>query len=271
MHQQQRRRLIEETLVRAPLVTVEELAAKLAASPATIRRDISALARAGRLRRVRGGAEPLAHTLTQSLRTPSFDATRRVNLARKRAIAARAAALCEPGEAIIVNGGTTTYCLGEFIAQAGLQVLTNSLALAAYLAGEGNCRVLVPGGEICREQGLVLSPYEQDTVIDHFYAARMFTGAQAIRAQGLIEGDPVLIKAEQQLIKRAERLVALVDGSKFAPRGSLILCPLERIEMVITDTSAPPEALAMLAAAGVKVELVAVEADPAQEPAADAA
>ena len=259
MHLQRRRRLIEETLVRAPLVTVDELAAKLAVSPATIRRDISALARAGRLRRVRGGAEPLSEaTASGSLRTPAFEATRRLNLAAKRAIAARAAELCQPGEAIIVNGGTTTYCMGEFIARKNLQVLTNSLALAAYLVDHGDCGVLLPGGQVYREQSVVLSPYERDTVIDHFYATRMFTGAAAIRPQGLIEGDPLLIKAEQKLLAQAERVTVLVDGSKFAPRGSLILCPLARIDRVVTDESAPPEALAMLADAGVAVEQVAI-------------
>jgi DeoR family ulaG and ulaABCDEF operon transcriptional repressor len=258
MHQHQRRRLIEETLGGSTLVTVDELALKLAASPATIRRDITALARAGRLRRVRGGAEPLPSAHGSGLQAPAFEQARRAHLARKRAIAAHAARLCAAGDSIIVNGGTTTYCLGEFIAQRQLQVLTNSFALAGYLAGEGNCRVLLPGGEIHRAQSIVLSPYERDTMIDHFYATRMFTSALAIRPQGLIEGDPILIKAEQKLIDRAEELIVLADGSKFGPRGSLILCPLARIDRVITDDSAPPTALAMLREAGVRVEVVEV-------------
>ncbi|MEK0082293.1 DeoR/GlpR family DNA-binding transcription regulator [Benzoatithermus flavus] len=259
MHQHQRRRLIEETLGGGTaLVTVEELAEKLAASPATIRRDITALARAGRLRRVRGGAAPLPAARPRGLEAPAFEQARRVHHARKRAIAAHAARLCAPGESIIVNGGTTTYCMGEFIAGRELHVLTNSFALASYLASEGNCRVLLPGGEIQRAQSIVLSPYERDTMIDHFYARRMFTSALAIRPQGLIEGDPILIKAEQKLIDRAEELIVLADGSKFGPRGSLILCPLRRIGRVITDDSAPPEALAMLRDAGVPVEVVEV-------------
>lgn len=256
MHQQQRQRMIEETLDRAPVVTVDELAAKLAASPATIRRDIAAMARAGRLRRVRGGAEALAASATPGLATPSFERTLQAGFHAKRAIAAHAATLCAPGESIIVNGGTTTYCMGEHIARLGLQVLTNSFALAAYLIGNGNCRVLLPGGEVYREQSLVLSPYERDTMLDHYYAARIFTGAMAIRAQGLIEGDPLLIKAEQKLLHQAEELIVLVDGSKFAARGSLILCPLSRIGLVITDTSAPPEAVAALRDAGVRVTVV---------------
>lgn len=256
MHQQQRRRMIEATLDRTPLVTIDELAARLAASPATIRRDVAAMARDGRLRRVRGGAEALAGTAASALAPSAFVRRLEVSHRAKRAIAAHAATLCAAGDSIIVNGGTTTYCMGEHIAGLGLQVLTNSLALAGYLAGQGDCRVLLPGGEIHREQSLVVSPYERDTMLDHFYAARMFMGAMAIRAQGLIEGDPILIKAEQKLLRQAEKLIVLVDGGKFAPRGSLILCPLERIDLLITDSTAPAEALAMLRDAGVAVTVV---------------
>jgi DeoR family ulaG and ulaABCDEF operon transcriptional repressor len=123
----------------------------------------------------------------------------------------------------------------------------------------GNCRVTVPGGEVYREQNIIVSAYEHDTAIDHFYASKMFMGAQAIRPQGLIEGDPILIKTEQKLLKQADELIVLVDGSKFAPGGSLILCPLERIRLLITDTSAPPEAFAMLEGQGVRVEVVGEE------------
>jgi DeoR family ulaG and ulaABCDEF operon transcriptional repressor len=262
MHPSQRYRLIESTLAERQFVTNLELTAILDASQATIRRDIAALADAGRLRRVRGGAEILSApspARSPMLQTPDFEATRRRNLQRKRAIARAAAALCAAGDSVIVNGGTTTYCLGEFIAEKGMQVLTNSFALAAYLVANGNCRVVLPGGDVYCEQSLIVSPYERDTVIDHFFAARYFIGAQAIRPQGLIEGDPLLLKAEQKLLKQADQVVALVDGSKFAPRGSFILCPLQRLDLVITDSSAPQSALAMLAAAGVATTVVECE------------
>ena len=50
-----------------------------------------------------------------------------------------------------------------------------------------------------------------------------------------MEGDPLLIQAEQKLIDQADELVVLVDSSKFRSRSSLILCGLDRIATVITD------------------------------------
>jgi DeoR family ulaG and ulaABCDEF operon transcriptional repressor len=229
---------------------------------------MAALERAGRLHRVWGGVEavPAAPQRPAFLQTPEFEATSRRNLDRKRAIARAAAALCEEGESVIINGGTTTYRLGEFIAGMGLQVLTNNFALAVYLVANGNCRVVLPGGDVYREQSMVVSPYERDTMIDHFYASTLFIGAQAIRPQGLIEGDPLLIKAEQKLIKQADRIVALVDGSKFVPRSSFIVCPLDRLSHVVTDDSAPAEALEMLARAGIGTTVVSAGAGAGEAP-----
>jgi DeoR family ulaG and ulaABCDEF operon transcriptional repressor len=259
MHEIERHRIILGEVAERPVVTVAQLVGLTGASEATIRRDITALNDVGQLRKVRGGAERRhGENGIGSLMTPAFEETRLQNLAAKRAIARAAAALVEDGESIIVNGGTTTYCLGPYIAERKLRVLTNSLDLALYLIANGDCQVVLPGGDVHREQRMVVSPYTSDTVIEHFYAGKYFLGAHAIRRQGLIEGDPVLIKAEQKMLKQAEEVIALVDGSKFQPRGSLILCPLSQLDRVITDTSAPQEACDMLRDAGVIVDVVEV-------------
>ena len=93
---------------------------------------------------------------------------------------------------------------------------------------------MLSGGTIYREQNIILSPFDND-VTRNFYARRMFMGAQGLGPLGLMEGDPLLIQAEQKLIDQADELVVLVDSSKFRQRSSLILCGLERITTVITD------------------------------------
>ena len=89
----------------------------------------------------------------------------------------------------------------------------------------------------------------------------MFMSAISIGPLGVIEGDALIARAETKLLKRAERLVVLADASKFAPRGSLVVCPLSRVHTLITDSAAPPEALAMLEDAGVHTIVVDPEAN----------
>ena len=256
MHERERWRAILAALQRNQVVTVRGMEEQLQSSSATIRRDFSQLEALGKLRRVHGGAENLDPGSPQQLvGQQGFEQSRAVQARQKRAIARRAAEMCVEGEPIIIDGGSTTFMMIDFIRDRSLQVLTNSFPIAEALFRSGRTRVLVPGGEIYREQNVILSPFD-DSVLQNFRAARIFVGAQAIRSQGLMQSDPLLVQAEQKLMEQAEQLVVLVDSSKFRQIASLILCPLKRIDVLVTDTDAPREALAMLRAAGVDVVLV---------------
>ena len=120
----------------------------------------------------------------------------------------------------------------------------------------------VSGGTIYREQNIILSPFDND-VTSNFYARRMFMGAQGLGPLGLMESDPLLIQAEEKLIGQADELVVLVDSSKFERRSSLVLCPLTRIDTVITDDGISDKAAAMLESAD--IQLIVANAGTARE------
>jgi DeoR family ulaG and ulaABCDEF operon transcriptional repressor len=250
MLQRQRHHMICEIVASQGYATVPDLMARLDASRATVARDIQELALAGRIRKVRGGAEAMHGA--PALAEPNFDTSQLRNRELKRAIAREAAALCQAGESIIMDGGTTTFAMTEFIAGRDLEVLTNSFPIAEYLMKRGQARVILPGGEIFREQGLILSPFEDDT-IERFVAAKIFIGARAITQHGLMQTDPLLIRAEQKLLRQADTVIVVTDSSKFRSRGSLILCPLERIHTIITDDGIETATHKMLTDAGIKV------------------
>jgi DeoR/GlpR family transcriptional regulator of sugar metabolism len=234
MHERERHKLILSAVQERPVVTVAELVDMTGTSEATIRRDIGALHVAGRLRRVRGGAEALHPPQTVGIAGRPFSVNEGVNIDKKRVIARAAVELCEDGESIIINGGTTTFQMVHHLARRRIQILTNSFPIAEHLLRNSKNTITVPGGAIYREQNIILSPFEND-VTRNFYAHRMFMGAQGVSPIGVMEGDPLLIQAEQKLIDQAEELVLLVDSSKFSSRSSLILCPLERLHTIITD------------------------------------
>ncbi|MFZ1663463.1 MAG: DeoR/GlpR transcriptional regulator, partial [Paracoccaceae bacterium] len=94
-----------------------------------------------------------------------------------------------------------------------------------------------------------------------FYARRMFMGCRGLGSLGLMEGDPLLVQAEQKLINQADELIVLADSSKFAQRSSLLLCPLSRIHTVITDDRIDDRAAAMLEAADVRLIVAEVQAE----------
>ncbi len=252
MLERQRHREILRALAEHNVLTIKQMTELLGVSEATVRRDVRQLAANEQLRKIRGGAEAVPATDTQGLAGRPFEVSRMLNVERKRAIAKAAAGLCRDGESIIINGGTTTYMMVEFLASRRLQILTNSFSIAETLNHTSANRIILPGGEIYRKQQIVLSPFDTDVVQNH-YASKMFMGAQGLGIQGLMEVDPLLIQAEKKLIGQADRLIVMVDSSKFQRRGSLILCPLDRIDMVITDGSVKDEHATMLTEAGIEV------------------
>ena len=255
MHERERRQIILDAVRTKPVVTVRELVAATDVSPATLRRDLAKLDEMGQIRRVHGGVEAKEQGFRPHLATRAFDANQALHVERKRAIAQTAANLCDDGESIIINAGTTTYQMVDFLRHRRLQILTNSLPIASELLVSSENRIVLPGGEIYREQGIILSPFDQDA-IQHYSATKMFMSCFAVSPLGIIEGDPLIARAEAKLLSRAERLIVIADSSKFEPRGSMAVCPLSRVHTLITDDAAPSSALDPVRQAGVNVVIV---------------
>ncbi|MBT9386200.1 DeoR/GlpR family DNA-binding transcription regulator [Pseudooceanicola sp. CBS1P-1] len=252
MHEKERHRIILSAIQDRPVVTVVELCALTGASEATIRRDIAALHVAKKLRRVRGGAEALNPNAFPGLAGRPFSINETIMIEQKRAIARAAVELCDEGDPIIINGGTTTFQMVHPLASRRMQIFTNSFPIAEHLLKHSRNTIMLSGGAIYREQNIILSPFDND-VTRNFYARRMFMGAQGVGPLGLMEADPLLIQAEQKLIGQADELVLLVDSTKFENRSSLVLCPLERIDVLITDEGISDRAAAMVESADVKL------------------
>ena len=260
LHETERHRVILAAVQARPVATVAELVDITGTSEATIRRDITALDEQGQLRRVRGGAEAVNPPEQGGLIGRPFSVNETINIAAKRAIARVAAEMCRDGEPIIINGGTTTYQMVHHLTARRMSVFTNSFAIAAYLTENSRNSVVIPGGTIYREQNVILSPFG-GVVASHFYAKRMFIGCQGIGKLGLMEADPMVVQSELGLIGQAEELIVLADSSKFSGRSSLILCGLDRITAVITDSGIRDEDRQMLETAGVRLEVVETSAE----------
>jgi len=262
MHEQERHRVILSAVQERAVVTVGDLCNLTGASEATIRRDIAALHMQQKVRRVRGGVESLHPPQFVGLAGRTFAVNETMRIKEKRAIARAAVDLCEDGDPIIINGGTTTFQMVHPLATKRCQIFTNSFPIAEHLLKHSKNTIMLSGGAIYREQNIILSPFEND-VTRNFYARRMFMGAQGVGPLGLMEADPLLIQAEEKLIGQADELVVLVDSSKFDQRSSLVLCGLKRVSTLITDEGISDAAANMLDAADVK--LIVAQSGGAQE------
>jgi DeoR family transcriptional regulator, ulaG and ulaABCDEF operon transcriptional repressor len=257
MHAAEREKLILGAVGRTGFITYRDLEAQLDASPATIRRDLTRLENLGHLVRVHGGAKladedsPPSQTPLQLYGTP-FNQSIMLNLAQKRAIGRAAAALCEPGEGIMMDGGTTTLQMCPHLGGLGLQVLTNSLHIVDALLPQADTRVLVPSGSVFREQNIILAPSGEDSM-PRFHAPKLFMGAAAVGSRGVMQQDVILVSAERRFIDRAEQVVLLVDSTKFHSSSGAIVCGLNEVSVVVTDSGISSEAVSAVESAGVRL------------------
>lgn len=248
-------RLLEQ---RDGFVSFRELEKQLAASAATLRRDLNRLADEGHVDRVRGGAKLRGHDgrgriyVDGHLAGAPFEQNVQLMPREKLAIGRAAAALCRDGTSIMIDGGSTTLQMCRHLAGRNLQVFTNSLHIVRELLPRPDIRILVPGGSIFREQDIILSAVGDDTM-PRFHAPQFFMGAASVGAKGIMNSDILVVAAERRLIDRAEELIVLVDHTKFQGPSGNVVCGLEEVDIVVTDSGANDRDVSMLEAAGIRV------------------
>lgn len=254
MHAAEREKRIFEALRPTGFVSYRDLELLIDASPATIRRDLTRLEGAAQIVRVHGGAKlPDGGDagVPRLMGTP-FDQSITQHFSAKQAIGKAAAALCTPGEGVMIDGGTTTLQMCPHLDGLGLQVLTNSLHIVNALLPQTGTRILLPSGSVFREQNIILAPAGEESM-PRFHAPKLFMGAAAVGKQGVMQADVVLVSAERRLIDRADQVILLVDSSKFAYRSGAIVCELDEVDVIITDNLIPSDLRRHLESIGISV------------------
>jgi DeoR/GlpR family transcriptional regulator of sugar metabolism len=217
----------------------------------TIRRDLDALVSRGIARRVRGGAVSLllrGDELPYSLR--ELDAVQ-----AKRRIAHAVAASVQDGEAVALDSGTTALEVARALAGRRLTVMAVALRAANALADSPSTRLLQPGGEVRAGELSAVGQLAVSTI-----ASLRFDTA-IICPCGLSGGVLTAHDLEDAAVKRAMiassgRVIAAADSTKLGHAAMAVVCPWERIDLLVTDPDVTPDAAGELEAAGVSWQRV---------------
>jgi DeoR family ulaG and ulaABCDEF operon transcriptional repressor len=173
-----------------------------------------------------------------------------------------ASTLIGDDDSIIICGGTTTFALTEFLRERTLDILTNSVPIITQLLTTSRNRVTIPGGTVFREQNIVLSPFENDT-IRNFRAEKMFIGCFGIDRFGLMEADPLIAQSHARLLQQTQKVIVMADSTKLQLRSSMIVMGLDKISTLITDDGVTDAQLALFRDAG--IEVIRAEVGPEDE------
>ena len=239
-------------------LTIEEVADALRVSAATVRRDFDELANQQLLVRTRGGA--VANGV-------SYDLPLRYKTARhapeKHWIAQAASRLISPGQVVGLNGGTTaTEVARALVARSRVladragpvfTVVTNALNIANELTLQPRIKVVVVGG-VARTQSYELIGPLATTLLREISLDVAILGVDAIDsltgASAHHEGEASI---NQLMGSRAKQVVVVADGSKVGRAAFARILPIEKVGVLVTDTTAPTSAVAAIEATGCQV------------------
>lgn len=244
-----RLRLRRELAVRGA-VSVAELSDLLGASPATIRRDLTALARDGVVQRGYGGAA--ARTSRPAEEALAIREHR--NVEEKRLVARAALGLVKSGDTLFLNDGSTVAVLARELAEADLElfVVTSAVNVANSLVGNPRMTVCLLGGFVRRTSLATGGPFAE-AMVEQFNADLALLSCDAFSpAQGMSFTNPEDAAVARKMAGRARRCVALVIHPKFAWSARLTGVTLDDIDVVVTD-AIDAELAADLSRAGIEV------------------
>jgi len=241
----QRHTLIVEEVRRRGAMRVSELTELLDVSEMTVRRDLDALAASGLIEKVHGGATAPSR---QSTDEPGFEAKSHRQLREKEAIAQAAAALVEPGQAIALTAGTTTWRLAHHLQNIPeLTVVTNSLQVASVLYHDTrpDLTVVLTGGVRTPSDALV-GPVAIATM-RALHVDVLFMGVHGM-SEDVGFTTPNLLEAEtnQALIESAARVVVVADHTKWGVRGLSRTARLDDADVLVTDDGLSRDARTIL-------------------------
>jgi len=258
MTQQQRLNTLLELISERGTVSIAEISEALTVSAATARRDLTALAEQRLVTRTHGGASALGSGYELPLQ---YKIARQAEA--KMAIARAAAELVTVGDSLGINGGTTTSEVARVLGrtdrlirtdnESGVTIVTNALNIAYELSVRSHVKIVVTGGVARRQSYELVGPLVSSTLSD-LALDIAFLGVDGLSAEfgatTLHEGEA---DVSQQFARVAKKVVIVADSTKLAKATFARICPLDAIDVLVTDAPVLGPLADALASAGVRV------------------
>jgi DeoR family transcriptional regulator, glycerol-3-phosphate regulon repressor len=218
-------------------VSVEEMAARFAVTPQTIRRDLNELSEARVLTRVHGGA-----VIASSVENLAYEARKLVAQDQKRLIGQAAAELIPDHSSLFINLGTTTEEVARAIAgRTGLLVVTNNINVAMELYRNRAIEMVIAGGSIRPSDGGIIGHMAVETIRNYSVDLAVI-GTSAIDEEGtLLDYDVREVQVSRAIIENARQVILVVDSSKFSRRAPVRIARLSEVDILVTDRLPSPE------------------------------
>ncbi|HBI08935.1 MAG TPA: DeoR family transcriptional regulator [Franconibacter pulveris] len=237
----QRKKRILDILAAEKQVLSGELSQRFGVSEDSIRRDLRELAAEGLLQRVHGGALPVSAALAP------FETRKNVQIDSKRAVSRKAAALIQPGQVVIIDGGTTTT---EMIKQLPVDLpftaVTHSPGIAVGLVDFPRVDVILIGGRLYKHSVVTVGASMLES-INRINADLFFMGVTGVHKNaGFTTGDYEEASVKRALSARAAETVVMASQEKLNSASAFAIGPLSLASTLVVDGELDAELSALL-------------------------
>lgn len=215
-------------------VSLHEITERFHVNIQTARRDVTYLAREGKLTKVHGGA--IAREAPELL---SVEARLNLHDTEKRLIAGMAVQFINDGDVIFLDGGSTTSYLAPLLIGRPIHVITNAVSLISTLkAGWPELDVIVTGGYYYPKSELLLGPSAIQS-LQHLQINKAFLSAAGVTEDGVFNTNMLVADVEKAVIAQAMETYLLADSSKLGKTSLTRVCGLDELTALVTTGPIP--------------------------------
>lgn len=213
------------------IVTVDDLVREVAASPATIRRDLIKLDQQGVITRTHGGVSLNRFVASQ----PTTNEKILRNIKEKENIAEAAAALVKAGDSVVIDAGTTAMALVRKLIHLPIRVITVDLHIALFLSEYKQIDVVVTGGNVDESSQSTIGEHSRALLRSIHPDIAFVTCNSWSLEKGITTPTEDKAWLKRDLIGNASQKVLIADSSKYGKYSLYKICELEEIDTIITD------------------------------------
>lgn len=258
----QRREKLVVLLRRDVILSVAQLTELLGVSHMTVRRDIAALEREGRVQSLPGGVR-LAGVVRSE---PTFDTKQVSDRDEKAAIAAAAEPLLRDGMVVYLDAGTTTGALVPAIrARSGMTVITNDFAIVEQLTSAPHVETIHTGGRLDHANRSAVGRLAAETLRSVNTDIAFISASSWDVTRGVTTPSEAKVDVKLAALDAASVAVLTVTSSKFGTFGMYDIVALDRFDRIITDSGLPDEAAERIRASGIALDLAHQVLSPGHE------
>jgi DeoR family transcriptional regulator of aga operon len=235
-----RREKIASLLKSAGSVQVPVLAERFGVSAVTIRNDLRFLDDLGVSIRTYGGA--ILNEGNNRIVERAIEHKEQLYAREKSAIGEVAAQYVNPGDAIILDSGTTTFQIATQLAdKSDVTVITNCLNVMNKLSRLEHLELIMLGGTLRRKNMSFFGSHAERSLRD-LHVDTLFLGVDGFHME---KGITTHFEAEAQLNRlmrqAASTTIVVTDSSKFGKICLHQIMVVEQISTVITDSGIADE------------------------------